>query len=42
VHSGTGTGIVWVGPTSFQSGLGTFFVPESGHAKHFHLLINFD
>ena len=27
--------LFWAGPTSLRSGRGTFFVPESDHAKHF-------
>jgi len=27
--------LFWAGTTSLLSGLGTFFVPESDHAKHY-------
>ena len=27
--------LFWTGTTSLRSGLGTFFVPELDHAKHF-------
>jgi len=33
--TGTGTGTVRAGTVLLQSGLGTFFVPEPNHAKHF-------
>ena len=32
----TGTGTVPAGTTSFQSGLGTFFLPAPDHAKRFY------
>jgi len=28
--------LFWGGTTSLRSGLGTFFVPQSNHAEHFH------